>query len=316
MAYPDFDDPMYEKLRDVSSELLLPNLQLIPPNSITLLETNPPFIESYLTGINFEFGKELLWREYPTDQRGSYFRQFWDTRGILAAPAGETASETSERGKDITPLDTWTSASQLGSHRNPKRPPGEQLVLTIRGDLLKKYPNTLIYAQKAHLARDRNGNPMPTRNPVIATVESQADIDREIRFPVFKASVDPDIRFFGFDLTVEQANGAANPQTDADDWGYYFIIQQLPGEPRFGMDVAFSPDDDSTTPLTWNDLSWDKFPAGQVFIDTTAQPQGFIPAGPGENLGQWGSDSARMAAILFQAPVMIAVHAKEMLEGL
>jgi len=147
-------------------------------------------------------------------------------------------------------------------------------------------------------------------------VESQADIDREIKFPVFKASVDPDIRFFGFDLTAEQASGAANPQTDADDWGYYFIIQQLPGEPRFGMDIAFEPDDDSTTPLTWNDLAWDRFPEGQAFIDTTVQPQNFVPAGTGEGLAQWGSDSARMANILFQAPVMIAVHAKEMLEGL
>ncbi len=316
MAYPDFDDPMYEKLRDISSELLLPNLQLIPPNSITLLETNPPFIEAYLTGINCEFGKELLWREYPTDQRGSYFRQFWDTRGILAAPAGVSASEVSERSKDITPLDTWTQASALGTHRNPKRPPGEQVVLTVRGDLLKKYPNTLIYAQKAHLARDKNGNPQPLSNPMIVNVESEADMQREIKFPVFKASVDPDIRFFGFDLTAEQAKGAADPRSDVDDWGYFFVIQQLPGEPRFGMDVAFSPDDDAATPFTWSDLSWDKFPAGQQFIDITVPPQGFIPAGPGENLTQWGSDSARMAAILLQRPVMIAVHAKEMLEGL
>jgi hypothetical protein len=315
MAYPDFDDPMYEKLRDVSSELLLPNLQLIPPNSITLLETNPPFIEAYLVGLNYEFGKELQWREYPTDRRGSYFRQFWDTRGILAAPAGEAADETSERSKDITPLDTWPSASLLGTHRNPKRPPGEKMVLTVRGDLLKKYPNTLVYAQKAHLAREKNGNPQPQHDPVLGEVASDADIVNEIKFPIFKASVDPDIRFFGFDLTLEQARGASNPQSDADDWGYYFIIQQLPGEPRFGMDVSFSPDDDSATPITWNDLSWDKFPETQTFIDTSVLPQGFVPAGPGESISQWGSDSADMAAILFQAPVMIAVHAKEMLEA-
>ena len=316
MAYPDFDDPMYEKLRDMSSELLLPNLKLIPPNSITLLETNPPFIEAYLTGVNFEFGRELLWREYPTDQRGSYFRQFWDTRGILAAPSGEPPAETAEKSKDITPLDTWPLPSLLGSHRNPKRPPGEQVVLTIRGDLLKKYPNTLIYAQKAHLAKDGNGNAQPDRPPVIAEVATDADLASEIKFPVFKASVDPDIRFFGFDITADKARGDANPRTDADDWGWYFIIQQLPGEPRFGMDVAFSPDDDVMTPITWNDLSWDKFSDGQVFVDTTVPPTAFIPAGTGESLSQWGSDSARMAAILFQAPVMIAVHAAEMLEGL
>ena len=77
---------------------------------------------------------------------------------------------------------------------------------------------------------------------------------------MFKASVDPDIRFFGFDLTVNQARGAPNPQSDADDWGYYFIIQQLPGEPRFGMDVSFSPDDDSDHADHLERSAWDKFP--------------------------------------------------------
>jgi hypothetical protein len=316
MAYPDFDDPMYEKLRDLSSELLLPNLQLIPPNSITLLETNPPFIEAYLTGLNYEFGKELLWREYPTDRRGSYFRQFWDVRGILAQGTGEDPASVAERSKDITPHDTWTASSELGTHRNPQRPPGEQVVLTVRGDLLKKYPNTLIYAQKAHIAKSGSGTPLPDEDPIVVPVESDADVDREIKFPVFRAAVEPDIRFFGFDLSVEQARGAADPQVETDDWGYYFVIQQLPGEPRFGMDVSFAPDDDPNTPITWNDLAWTLFPDGQGFIDTSVLPESFVPAGSGENLSQWGTDSARMAYILFQNPVMIAVHAKEMLEGL
>jgi len=316
MAYPDFDDPMYEKLRDISSELLLPNLELIPPNTITLLVTNPPFIESYLVGLNYEFGKELLWREYPTDRRGSYFRQFWDVKGILAEQPQESAADVSERSKDIVPLDTWPSESALGTHRNPLRPSGEQLVLTIRGELLKKYPNTLVYAQKAHLAHDKQGHPLPDHDPVLATVATEADVEREIKFPAFKASVEPDIRFFGFDLTVAQARGADRPRLETDDWGWYFVIQQLPGEPHFGMDVEFSPDDDLSTPITWDDLSWDRFPATQVFVDTTVLPQPFTPAGPGESIAQWGTDAARMASILYQKPVMIAVHAKEMLEGL
>jgi hypothetical protein len=314
MAYPDFDDPMYAKLRDISSELLLPNLQLIPPDTLTLLETNPPFIESYLVGLNYEFGQELLWSEYPTDRRGSYFRQFWDVRGIIAEPSDATPAEIAERGRDVTPLDQWGSASQLGTHRNPLQPPGEQVVLAVRGELLKKYPNTLIYAQKAHLALDANGRPLP--DPVVAEVASDADVAREIKFPAFKATVDPDIAFFGFGLTAEQARGDDHPQTAADDWGWYFVIQQLPGEPRFGMDVSFSPDDDPATPLTWDDLAWTLFPGGPPFIDTGTPPQGLTPAGPGESLAQWGTDSARMASILFQRPVMILVHAKEMLEGL
>lgn len=103
---------------------------------------------------------------------------------------------------------------------------------------------------------------------------------------------------------------------ETDDWGYYFIIQQMPGEPRFGMDVDFEPDEDPTTPITWNDLAWTLFPDGQRFISTTVPPSSFTPAGPGESLSQWGTNSAQMASILFQTPVMIAVHAKEMLKGL
>ena len=75
MAYPDFEDAMYSKLVDISGELMLPNLKLIPVNTISLLKTNQKFIESYLVGLNTEMGGELLWREYPTDERGSYFRQ-------------------------------------------------------------------------------------------------------------------------------------------------------------------------------------------------------------------------------------------------
>ncbi len=36
-----------------------------------------------MVGLNYEFGRKLLWREYPTDQRGSYFRQFWDVRSYI-----------------------------------------------------------------------------------------------------------------------------------------------------------------------------------------------------------------------------------------
>ena len=69
---------MYGPLKDLSDELLVPNLGLVPPNTISLMLTNPPFIEAYLAGVNHEFARELLWREYPTDCRGSPFRQFWD----------------------------------------------------------------------------------------------------------------------------------------------------------------------------------------------------------------------------------------------
>ena len=92
MAYPKIDLPMYEPLKDISIELLLPNINLIPPNSITLIETNQKFIEAYMVGLNHEFARKLLWRGYPTDQRGSYFRQFWDVRSYIDSEGSERRS--------------------------------------------------------------------------------------------------------------------------------------------------------------------------------------------------------------------------------
>lgn len=318
MAYPDFDDPMYEKLRDLSPELLLPNIKLIPPDTITLLRTNPAFIEAYMVGLNHEFGRELLWREYPTDQRGSYFRQFWSVRGLIVPePDGnETDEQIKEKYRDIAAIDTWTTASTLGDHPPSQRPKRGNLVLTVRGELLKKYPNTLIYAQKAHMARDRKDLLDPSLPPVIRTITTKAEMEAELLFPVFTAQVEPDIRFFGFDITIEKARGEEKPQKESDDWGWYFLIQELPGEPRFGMDIAFDPDDDPKTPISWNDLGWDKMPAGN-FIDPAKAPlPDFMNRLAPDIKAQWGRHSAEMAAILFQRPVMIAVHAREMLEKL
>ena len=79
MDAPEFPQPMYEALRDLSQDFLFPGLEHVPQNTVALLETNPKFVESFLVGLNAEMSRELLWRNYPTDQRGTYFRQFWDT---------------------------------------------------------------------------------------------------------------------------------------------------------------------------------------------------------------------------------------------
>lgn len=320
IAYPGFDDAMYAKLRDISTELLLPNIGLIPPETITLLKTNPAFIESYMVGLNHEFGRELLWREYPTDTRGSYFQQFWSVDGIVPpAPAPGTAGPTADQLKamyrDIAPIDGWPSASVLGKHRPPQRPNHGDLVLTLRGEIVKRH-KMLIYAQKAHMARNKQGQLDPHMKPVIKTIATQAEMDAEIKFPIFKADVEPDIRFFGFDLLVAEAMGDENADAESDDWGWYFILQELPGEARFGMDTAYDPDDDPQTPITWNDLSWTKMPDG-AFLDPAVQPiSSFWTKLSSDLKAQWNHHAADMASVLFQRPVMIAVHAREMLENI
>lgn len=317
MAHPDFEDAMYAYLRDINKELLIPNLDLIPPNTISLLETNPKFIESYMVGLNHEMGRELLWREYPTDLRGSYFRQFWEVKGI----SNPDTPADAEKLKDITKIQGWQSTTLLGTHKPAPGPnadvqPGEkQLVLVIRGELLKRYPNTVIYAQKA--IDDGHGN-----NVLRETDLTPAQFDIELKFPLFRAEIDPDLRFFGFDLTTDKAKGTTDSRDFPNDKrGWFFVIQEVPGEPRFGMDIAYERTHDSNdNPLddpldTWNNLAWNSFGATEPpFVTRSPAPTFPRPNAAELSAHPWGVSSAQMAYILFQTPVMVAVHASEMLE--
>jgi hypothetical protein len=203
MAAPEFTTPMYGPLRDLSQELLLPGLKEVEDNTVAILRPNPPFIEAYMVGLNHEFARELLWRDYPTDQRGSYFRQFWDIRGAIPAP-GEP---------DFPPLHEWPSSHGLGDNLNPWST--GQLVLLLRGELLRRYPNPIVYA-------------------VRATGEaSDPQLGAQEQYPLFRGSFEPDVAFFGFNLSEAQARGGG-PNSDP---GWFFLIQQHPTEPRFGLDV-------------------------------------------------------------------------------
>lgn len=341
MAYPVIGQPMYEPLAKLSSELFLPNLNLIEQNTITLLETNERFIEAYMTGLNHEFARELLWREYPTDQRCSTFRQFWDVSGYFDPSLPDDATRA-EKLRDITPLHTWATNSELGTHNN-RRPPGQQndqLVLVIRGELLKRYPNAVIYAHRACWHRDDDGTPGHATDPcagsgaidrtrprllrALTSAEEAAPPTTKVRTPLYHAKVDPDIYFLGFDLTREEARGGTGEHPN-DDPGWFFVIKERPGEPRFGLDI-----DPQPVKTTWNDLAWADVqpgPAGS-YIEIATSPAGFtlVPASGDDpdTDAQHGNDTkvawshgmsaAELAYILFQVPVLVAVHASDMLE--
>jgi hypothetical protein len=335
MAYPELDQPMYKPLVDLGDEYFLPNMNLIQQNTISLLETNQPFIEAYMVGLNHEFARELLWREYPTDQRGSYFRQFWDVTPFLAQ-AGEDPEALKEKLRDIPPLDRWSRRSELGDHDHRERPGGRQeedLVLVVRGELLKKYPTAVIYAHKAEWqTREQDGetviDPTKPRRPVDLTDEEEQDPPRDkLKTPLYEAKVAPDIYFFGFDLTDVEARGGTG-EDPRDEPGWFFVIKERPGEPRFGLDL-----DKTATPHFWNDLSWDDVLPDAVDGEhiTVADLPDFdltVPAGGTTEEDElrllqhqedvsvrWdaGTDAAHLAYILYQVPVLMAVHAAEML---
>ena len=312
MAHPVFPDPMYEGLRDISSELLMPNLNLIPNNTISLLETNRDFIESYMVGINHEMGRELLWRRYPTDHRGSYFRQFWDVGDMVNRDPTKTQAELEEELKDVTPLHEWGRTTALGTHENRDLPTGAEpgdarLVLVIRGDLLKKYPTAVIFAQKAKWI----DTPDPTLfGPAKVRVLDESDPSKNLQHPIFKAQIDPDLKFLGFNLTRPIVDGSPDPEQN--DPGWFFVIQERPGEPRFGLDIQ---DQTPPAPKEWNELAWNHLgdPATINYIDVNAALTTAINDEPDKSV-IWGSNAADMGYILYQVPAMVAFHAADMLD--
>jgi len=315
MAYPEFDTPMYEPLVKSDKDGFVPNLHLVEPDSVTLLETNQRFIESYMVGVNHEFARELLWREYPTDQRGSYFRQFWDVRKKIAEASDKEAAR--EAFKDIKPLHRWPITNDLGDNDNREEgtEPEEELVLVIRGELLKKYPNTIISAQPAKWQLT-NGEPDKSK-------ERQLDDSVTPIVPLYEARVAPDIYFFGFDLKAEDARG---DDTANDKPGWFFRIEEVPGDARFGFDISRDPQ----SPVNvWNDLAWADVVPGLsdgmhitvagIPPRTLVEPTGSVI----EKHPQWEFDqhvpldaqvsAAELAYIALQTPVIMAVHASELL---
>jgi hypothetical protein len=268
----EFPDPMYDGLREVAPELLLPGLQNVTAESVALLETSPKVIEAYMVGINHEMNRELLWREFPADLTGTPFRQFWDVRGQRGDP---------ESLKDITPLLTW-GATALGTHLRGSSS-GGQLVLLVRGELLRRYPATTIYAARAKAD---------------GTIEATTRLA-----PMFRGFVAPDVVFAGFALTEEAALGTA-----PEGPGWYFVFEEHPGEPRFGFDEAAETD----APQSPNDLAWPHVPLAPSGHVDLSRP--LIGAGD-ELQARWGDDAAGMAALTLQQPFRIAMHASRLLRA-
>lgn len=276
---PEFPYPMYELLRDYFQDALLPGMSQVPDNAVALLETNRTFIEGFLAGLNHEMSRELLWRGFPADLGGSYFRRFWDSRGAGALPRD-----------DIRPMREWGADGGLGSHGTGAAP--RELVLLIRGDLLRRYPNAAVYAAKGVWSNGRR------------------ELSGEEKYPLFRATQPPDINLLGFDLSEAEARGA---DTETGDAGWFFVLQEQPTEARFGLDVAtvYGGRPDHWRNLTWGHLAADAVALQQI---THVPVAGNLNGIELDGLA-WGRNSAQMAAITRQRPFRVAIHARTWLTG-
>jgi hypothetical protein len=237
MAAPSYPQPMYVPLRDLNQDYLLPGVELIPPDSLGAVVANHQFIEAYMVGLNHELARQLLWNAYPTDQRGSYFRQFWDVAGYSPQPGDPTDPVAlTELLKDIPPIHTWPAARALGLNENRTDVVVDNVVLLVRGELLRRYPNTDIFAGKAKAGSGgEHGRVLD---------------ETDERHPIFRGTLAPDITFFGFNLSVDDARGGTADSPE----GFFFVFQEQVTETRFGLEPQAT-----GTVTKWADLAWTNF---------------------------------------------------------
>lgn len=210
MAYPRLDIPLYQRLASYDKRAFLPGVDDIPDDLILLLRTNASFIDSFMVGANVEMNRELLWRAYPTDQRGTPFHHFW---------------QRFDPQEDIQDIHMWNREA-LGERTDPRYPERTNgkdfLVLLVRGQLLKRYPNTHVYAWKK--GRDETSG---KKHVLLKNTDGVPPSAADIREPVFAGVLGNDIVFFGFDIKPAKQK--------AGEW--CFVLEEPMTEPRFGFDI-------------------------------------------------------------------------------
>jgi hypothetical protein len=314
MAAPSIRKAMYSYLIGQSPDWMIPNLNALRQNSVTMFEVNQQAIEAYMLGLNHEFGRELLWRGYPTDQRGTYFSHFWD---FANSTKNTTQPNDYSPLRDIKPVHTWVAGNNftaLGTNSARTVPTGNLLIVAIRGDLLRMYPTTSISMQKAKWHLNNANNP-------VYTVPRELDYSQPSfsKHPMFSAKAEPDILFFGFDISEAAARGV---DEDPNQPGWFFVLKERAGDIRFGLD-EFSGQVAIPNVLFggWGNLEWGHF------IPSLQQLYPYIDVENGVFLNQenlitnpdtisWGYNSADIGYALVQDPIRLALHAKDLLPSI
>jgi hypothetical protein len=215
MAGPQFTAPIAMALMNGHTDWLLPGLGNFPDNRVSLLKSDPAFVEAFLAGANHEMNRELLWREYPTDQRGTPFRYFWPRP---------------DRNPDIPPITNWLLTTPLGGNGLQNGvDQASMIVLLVRGELLHRYPRMIVHAVPGMFEADG----------VTVTLNAAGAWTP----PQFALRLDERTTAFAYPL--DQATISGKP-------GYYFVFSEPMTGPRFNFDEPSASPPQQWTDLDWS----------------------------------------------------------------
>ncbi len=199
------DFPTWQLVNKFARDWLLPGVGTVASDSILSLQTNPVFIDAFLTGINAQFLAEARWRSLRVQRQFTPLRMFW---GAINPVSGE-------REPDIKPLAEWA--------KDPTRPLGDKshqvidphdangkndLVLLFRSELFRRYPGTQVY--------------LIDKPATDVTLRQKADFTKPgVHGPIFIGTLTPDVTFFIFNVDPN------------DLMNLWLMIDEPPAELRF-----------------------------------------------------------------------------------
>ncbi len=215
-----------------------------------------------------------------------------------------------EQARDINRIHDWGHNTELGSHNVGHNSSEADLVMVLKADLLKKFPNLFVYAIPAFWTTDIDGNDI-----------CKPDFENsQPLLPSFFANM-PGTILLGFDLSASDAHGST--ELNDNDPGWFFVIEERVGDIRFGLDVgSFSYDLNNE----WNNLSWENMgqdngvgsgngtannPADINYIDINKK--NIHPITLSSINPPWGKSASDMGRIFYQPGVRVSIHADDMI---
>lgn len=264
---PRFSRPMSEPLAERFPELMLPGAGAITPDGVLLVESDPAFVEAFLVGANQELNYELLWRRLPADMRATAFRRFWGY---------------ADGSDDIDAITTWDANTAVGTHVKTTA----SMVLVVRSELVRRYPSVLVAAVPAEWNTDGNRTPMKDPGRLV--------------LPAFRGRIGADVLYAGFSRpSFTEAIGAPTPAANSPGW--FLLLSENPGDPRFGLDPGEGSAPPTRATLSWGHLS----PAP----DKPYAPIASFPSVPDARFTAAAATAATVANLVRQRPFRAFLHA-------
>jgi hypothetical protein len=274
LAYPRIVTALAGLLDRLPGAWMLPGMDGIEQDRATLVETNPGFVAALLLGANHELEAELLWREFPTDRRGTPLRRFWARR----VP-----------GDDIGPIHEWPAPTALAELVDDSATTDAgQLVLVVRGRLLLLYPDIVVYA----VGGDATG---PSPDPAAVVL------------PAFSGRMHPDLTYAGFPITRAEAEATGmwfvlQQQPAAPRFGFD-VSRAIDAAMTTWSDVAWG--DVGVAP-------GEHLSPRSASVAALQLAPGGIGGGP-MIPHRFGPTSAEIAAATLQRPIRVAIHSSRLL---